>query len=94
MVSIDFEPTPNPNSLKFTASGRAFIPSGMESFNAAEQAAGHPLGAPLFEIEGVTNVFVLPQFLTVTKRPDADWDDVIPAIEGVLQSHFDGSGQP
>lgn len=88
MVTIDFEPTPNPNSLKFTASGRAFIDAGMESFGAPAQAAGHPLGEPLFGIDGVTNVFILPQFLTVTKQPDADWDDVIPAIEEVLTAHF------
>lgn len=92
MVTIDFEPTPNPNSLKFTAGGLAFISSGMESFNSPEQAAGHPLGEPLFQIPGVANVFALPHFLTVTKQPDADWNEIIPQVEQVLHAYFQQAG--
>jgi hypothetical protein len=80
--------TPNPNSLKFVAEGRAFLSGGMASFRSAGEAAAHPLGARLFALPGVANVFIVPQFLTVTKEPAADWDALIPEIERVLQAHF------
>ena len=90
MISIDVTPTPNPNSMKFTTSAGPFIDTPMESFSTPEQAADHPLGRRLFEIEHVQNVFVMPQFLTVTKSPDANWNAVVPRVEEVLRDHFSG----
>lgn len=88
MPRFTFHATPNPNSLKITSSGgTSFISAGMASFNSAEEAVGHDLGAALFAIEGVANVFILPQFLTVTKHPDVRWKKLQPAIEAVLQTH-------
>jgi len=81
-------PTPNPNSLKITTHLGTFIEQGMESFGAPAQAEGHPLGAPLFSVTGVTNVFILPQFLTVTKATDADWDVILPMVNEILSAHF------
>lgn len=86
---LNIQPTPNPNSLKFTHEvGRLFIPSGMESFNSASECADHALGRALFAVDGVANVFLLPQFATVTKTPDADWDAVLPRIQSVFEEHF------
>lgn len=53
----------------------------MESFNAPDDAAGHDLGERLFRIDGVANVFILPQFLTVTKSEAASWNDIVPEVE-------------
>lgn len=84
MTRIQTQPTPNPNSLKITRE-EPFLEGGMESFASAEEAAGHPLGEPLFDIDGVTNVFILPDFLTITKRADIRWDDILPAARQVLE---------
>jgi hypothetical protein len=93
--------TPNPDSLKFTAepsvgdAGRAsFIPGGLESFNSASEAAGDPLGKALFEISGVAGVLVLPAFVTVTKRRDADWGSIAGAVEIVLNEHLSRTPSP
>ena len=85
MPNLDISPTPNPNSLKFTLQGKVFIESGMESFGSLEEAAGHHLGEPLLRVPGVVNVFILPQFLTVTKAMDADWDALLPEIERMIE---------
>lgn len=85
MSRIDTSPTPNPNSLKFTLKSGTFIESGMESFNSDAEAEGHPLGERLFEIEGVANVFILPQFLTVTKLETARWKEIVPEVERVVE---------
>ena len=88
MAHFVTHPTPNPNSLKITTDAGPFIERGMESFGAPGQAEGHPLGAPLFSVAGIVNVFILPQFLTVTKAPDADWDAILPMVSEVLAAHF------
>ena len=85
MGKIRTHPTPNPNSLKITRDGAPFIEAGLESFASAAEAAGHPLGEPLFAIDGVANVFILPDFLTITKAPSARWDDILPSAKAVLE---------
>lgn len=89
MVRLLTHPTPNPNSLKITTDVGPFIESGMESFSSPEEAESSPLGKRLFSVPGVANVFILPDFLTISKQPAADWDLVLPMIERVLQSYFE-----
>ncbi|MGI9174426.1 MAG: NifU N-terminal domain-containing protein [Rhodothermales bacterium] len=88
MPRFQTQPTPNPNSLKITSDGLLFIEEGMESFGSAAEAAEHPLGRRLFAIEGIANVFVLPAFLTLTKTPDTDWSEILPAAEETLSAYF------
>lgn len=85
MGSISTHPTPNPNSLKVTRSGEPFITDGMESFASAAEAAGHPIGEALFAIPGVTNIFILPAFLTITKDPAAGWNGILAEARKVLE---------
>ncbi len=88
MSTFQIHLTPNPNSFKITTKHGAFIDEGMLSFARAEEATGHPLGAALFAIEGVANVFLLPQFLTVTIQPGADSDAILSAVVSVLERYF------
>lgn len=87
---VTAHPTPNPDSLKFTSDGAAFIDAGLQAYGSAREAEGNALGAALFALRGVANVFVVPQFVTVTKHPAADWDLLVPAIASVLGDHLDG----
>ena len=89
MPRFNTEPTPNPNSLKFTTDAGAFIDSGMEAFSSPEEAENHQLGHRLFSIQGVANVFILPQFLTVTKTPGASWNQLLPKLTETLKSYFE-----
>jgi Scaffold protein Nfu/NifU N terminal len=85
MGKITTHPTPNPDSLKITRTEGGFIESGMESFGSATEASGHALGEPLFAIEGVANVFILPAFLTITKTPEARWDPLLKQARAILE---------
>ena len=84
MPRVTTQPTPNPNSLKFSIEGHSFIDSGMQAFSSAREAAADPLGAALFALDGVANVFIVPAFVTVTKHPAASWDRLATAIERIL----------
>jgi len=89
---IKTETTPNPATLKFLP-GRAVLKGGTRDFrDAQEAAAASPLAARLFEIDGVSGVFLGSDFVSVTKR-GGDWQHLKPAVLGEIMEHF-LSGEP
>ncbi|MEO8558497.1 MAG: NifU family protein [Rhodospirillales bacterium] len=89
---IQTEQTPNPATLKFIP-GRAVLEDGTADFASADTAARSPLAQRLFEVEGVSRVFLGSDFITVTKTGAADWPVLKPAILGGIMEHYT-SGQP
>jgi Fe-S cluster biogenesis protein NfuA len=80
---IQTEATPNPATLKFLP-GKSVLASGTANFATAEAAARSPFARRLFEIDGVTGVFLATDFITVTKDDDEDWSELKPLILGVI----------
>lgn len=87
-VNVRVQQTPNPNSLLYHVD-RTVTQERMVQFNSAGEAEDDPLGSALFEIDGVVSVFFMPNSITVSKRPDADWDAIGPTAEDVIRSHFE-----
>ncbi|HEX9322944.1 MAG TPA: NifU family protein [Xanthobacteraceae bacterium] len=88
---IQTEATPNPATLKFLP-GRAVLADGTLDMPTAEEAAQSPLAERLFEIAGVSGVFLGSDFITVTKAA-GEWQHLKPAILGAIMEHF-MSGAP
>ncbi len=88
---IQTEATPNPATLKFVP-GQQVLASGTLDFRSIEDSASSPLAARLFQIDGVTGIFLGSDFITVTKD-ETDWQHLKPAILGVIMEHYI-SGQP
>lgn len=89
---IQTEDTPNPATLKFLP-GSVVLSTGSAEFGSAEAATASPLAARLFAIDGVTNVFFGPDFISVTKAEGVEWAHIKPAILGAVMEHYQ-SGQP
>lgn len=89
MPPYEIHSTPNPDSLKFSARSGQFIAEGMVTASAPEEAGGNELAVRLCALDGIANVFILPQFLTITKRSDTDWEALLPAIEKLLSENGD-----
>ena len=89
---IQTEQTPNPATLKFLP-GRPVVESGSADFPNREAAARSPLAERLFEIEGVTGVFLGRDFVTITKEEGREWYLLKPSILGVIMEHFT-AGRP
>jgi len=89
---IQTEQTPNPATLKFLP-GREVMSSGTANFPTPETAGRSPLAERLFQIDGVTGVFLGADFVTVAKADDREWQLLKPAILGVIMEHF-LSGRP
>lgn len=84
---IQTEETPNPATLKFLP-GRTVMESGTAEFKADGEAARSPLAQALFQVDGVTGVFLGYDFVSVTKRDDKDWYLMKPGVLGVIMEHF------
>jgi len=88
---IQTEATPNPATLKFLP-GRAVMQGGSADFPEAVGPEVSPLAARIFAIDGVSGVFLGPDFVTVTKS-GAEWPHLKPAVLGAIMEHF-ASGEP
>lgn len=84
-TTVRFQPTPNPNAGKFTVNRKIVEGSASRSFYNPEDAADHPLGSALFDLEGVASLFMVDDFVTVTKTPDASWDTLVPAVQAAIE---------
>lgn len=84
-TTVRFSPTPNPNAGKFTLNRKVLEGSASRSFYNADDAADHALAAALFDVEGVASLFMVDDFLTVTKTPDAEWATLIPQVQSVIE---------
>lgn len=83
-MRIEVQPTPNMHALKFTVD-RRLTQGRSETYTSPDQAAGSPLAQRLLRIPGVRMVFLLNDFVTVTRHPDADWDIIVPEVERALR---------
>jgi hypothetical protein len=80
----NFESTPNPNAVKCWLDRP--ISQGPRSFRNASEANGDPVAQALFDEACATTVLFNGDWLTVNKRPDADWPDVKARIKRVLNA--------
>ena len=89
---IQTEDTPNPDTLKFMP-GDVVLKNGSVDFSNAKSAATSPLASRLFEIEGVSRVFLSSNFISVTKETDLEWNNLKPSILTGIMEHY-SSGLP
>lgn len=72
----EIEATPNPNAYRFTLKGR--LTSGIaRSFASEEEAASDALAAQLFAVKGVTNVYYVDTWITVTQDGSRLWPELL-----------------
>ena len=64
--------TPNPNALQFVVNA-AILDNGNVSFGNKEEAKDDKMAAALFEKPGIINVYVMENFITVTKDDKTSW---------------------
>jgi len=89
------ERTPNPNSIKWVLS-RDVVAGGSASFAAAPGPGTSPLASRLFAVPGVTEVYLGPNFVTVSKTAELEWSDlaqpIVEAIKGWTEGGEDALG--
>ena len=88
-VHIYMEANPNPASLKFVANF-FLAPEGRDfQYDNLEQAVGHsPLAEMIFGFDFVERVFIMSNFVTVTKKAEYEWDDVSRLLRQTIQDYL------
>ncbi|HYJ79503.1 MAG TPA: NifU N-terminal domain-containing protein [Longimicrobiaceae bacterium] len=84
-AKIRFQETPNPHAGKFTV-GRTVVEGRRGvTFGSPEAARGNAAAERLFAEPGVRSVFMVDDFVTVTKEPGADWGELAPRVTAALR---------
>lgn len=86
MKVVSVVTTPNPDALKFTLD-QDLLKDGSRSFTSASAAEKDSLAKKLFDIEGVTSVFYMANFVTVNKKSELDWAPLEKEILATLKTH-------
>jgi hypothetical protein len=85
MATASPSSTPNPNALRFALD--VSLP-GTVSASSAADAGDDPFLGALLAIDGVASVFGTADFVTVTRRPGADWDAIVEAVQAAAADHL------
>ena len=88
IVSIYTEMTPNPETMKFVAN-KLLYPGKSIDFPDESSAGPSPLAKELFAFPFIKSVFIASNFVTLTKTPGTNWDDVIPNIREFLRNYLE-----
>ena len=84
------ESNPNPNSLKFVANYMLVGQGQTFDYPDVQSAQESPLAMELFNLPYVRRVFIMSNFVTVTKDPQSEWievqDEIRQLITQCLQS--------
>ena len=89
---IQTQATPNPATLKFLP-GQTILENGLKDYQSADDAGNSPLAQRLFTLQGVTGVFLGPDFVSVSKSDNTDWDVLKSMVMMTLMEHL-STGQP
>lgn len=79
------EQTPNPESLKFVCNKMLF--TGIADFkDRALAEKWSPIAAKLYEQDYVQSVYISNNFVTITKKPNRDWQEIMIPAKDLLKS--------
>ncbi len=80
---VAFETTPNPNAIKCVLDRPiAALPRAYRA--AGEVSPDDEVARALFRVEGVANLLLLKDFVTVGKAPDAQWASIKRGVRKAL----------
>ncbi len=84
MASARPSPTPNPDALKFT------LDVTLGTMINVPDAAGADteFSRAVFAAPGVSNLFGVNDFVTVTREPGAEWEPIIAAVQEAAAAHL------
>jgi len=89
VVNIYFEANPNPNSLKFVAEFMLVEEGKNYDFPNKESTKNAPLANKLFELDYVTRVFYMSNFITVTKTENIDWLEIREELKSIIKEYLE-----
>lgn len=87
-ITVYAEETPNPDTMKFVFNFM-ILPDDAVDFPSREKAQVSPLAKSLFEFSFVNGVFIMNNFVTITRVVGTEWHEVIPIVKEFLMSYVE-----
>jgi NFU1 iron-sulfur cluster scaffold homolog, mitochondrial len=87
-LEVYAEATPNPETMKFVFN-KMILPDDSADFPTRESAAISPLAKNLFEFNFVNGVFIMNNFVTITRIPETEWEEIIPITREFLKAYVE-----
>ena len=87
-LDVYAEETPNPETMKFVFN-KMILPNDSADFPTREGAAVSPLAKNLYEFNFVNGVFIMNNFVTITRTEGAEWREVIPIVREFLKAYVE-----
>ena len=78
--------TPNPSALQFVLNSQ-ILEHGNLSYETVKDCGNDKLGKALFEKNGVITVYIMDNFVTVTKKDDVSWNPLKDQVWKVIDSN-------
>jgi NFU1 iron-sulfur cluster scaffold homolog, mitochondrial len=86
-VAVDIIPTPNPQALKFVLNWTV-KESGSSNYSSPRDAAHNRLALKLFEVNGVNQIHIFRNSITITKSFYARWEELEEEITHSLHQNI------
>ena len=92
VITIYSEATPNPETMKFVLN-KMILPNDSADYPNKEEAAKSPLATKLFGFPFVKGVFIMNNFVTVTKDTTYEWFDIIPTLKEDVKQFIESGAE-
>lgn len=86
-ILIRVQATPNPNAWKFVLD-RPVLLEGKATYSSADEAAGNRMVLDLLAIDGVKQVHLFQNVITITHRIDSNPDEIQSFVSSVIQTRL------
>ena len=88
-INIYLEANPNPNSLKFVTD-RMLVDDGViKDYPDKESAKDSPLAKALFDFDYIDRVFIMSNFVTITKNNQVHWDAIKLELRNFIKKYLE-----
>jgi len=88
-INIYLEANPNPNSLKFVTDKMLVDEGIVKDYPDIESTTDSPIAKKLFEFDYVDRVFIMSNFITITKNNQIHWDNIKLELRNFIKKYIE-----
>ena len=88
-LNIYIESNPNPNSLKFVANIMLVNEGIVKDYPDIKSVKDSPLAKKLFDFEYVKRVFIMSNFITITKKENFSWEEIKLDLKNFIKKYIE-----
>ena len=85
-IQVYTESTPNPNVNKFVAN--KMLTKQLIEINRNDDLKEVPIAKELFQFDYVNDVFIIDNYIAITKNDSYDWIEIIPELRGFIRIYL------